>query len=126
MLHIPIHSSARAKALTILYTGFSNNSRFPSPTSMAKRFAWLCFLCMSYAAMPLPAQTVVINEIMYHPPSTNLLEEWFEIYNPGTNAVDLSGWQVTKGVEFTFPSNSVIAVGGYLVVAADRATFTNR
>jgi len=73
----------------------------------------------------LPGQTIVINEIMYHPPSTNLLEEWFEIYNPGTNAVDLSGWQVTKGVEFTFPSNTIIAVGGYLVVAADRATFTN-
>jgi len=92
---------------------------------MAKHFAWLCLLWVWCAATPLPAQTVVINEIMYHPPTTNLLEEWFEIYNPGTNAVDLSGWQVTKGVEFTFPTNTVIGVGGYLVVAADRATFTN-
>ena len=92
---------------------------------MAKHFAWLCLLWVWCAATPVPGQTVVINEIMYHPPSTNLLEEWFEIYNPGTNAVDLSGWQVTKGVEFTFPTNTVIGVGGYLVVAADRATFTN-
>ena len=84
---------------------------------MAKHFAWLCLLWIWCAATLLPAQTVVINEIMYHPPSTNLLEEWFEIYNPGTNAVDLSGWQVTKGVEFTFPTNTVIGVGGYLVVA---------
>src|SRR5258706_13889668 len=116
MLHILTHSSARAKALTTLYTGFSKSSRFPRPI-MAKHFAWLCFFWIWCAATLLPAQTVVINEIMYHPPSTNLLEEWFEIYNPGTNAVDLSGWQVTKGVEFTFPSNTVIGVGGYLRVA---------
>src|SRR5438552_8042407 len=77
-------------------------------------------------SLPLLAQPVVINEVMYHPPSTNLLEEWFELYNPGSNTVNLSGWQITKGVAFTFPSNTFVAAGGYLVVAADRPIFASK
>src|SRR5690349_2441204 len=70
--------------------------------------------------------SVIFNEVMYHPPSTNVLEEWFELYNTGTNSVNLSGWQITKGVSFTFPTNTIIAAGGYLVVAADGPTFVSR
>src|SRR5690349_4403635 len=60
---------------------------------------------------------------MYHPASTNLLEQWFELYNAGTNAVNMTGWRITKDVDFNFPSNTVLPTGGYLVVAADQATF---
>ena len=63
---------------------------------------------------------------MYHPPSTNLLEQWVELYNPGTNAVDLTGWQFVNGVHFSFPSNTIMAGGSYLVVAADLATFQTK
>jgi hypothetical protein len=66
---------------------------------------------------------VLINEIMYHPASTNLLEEWFELYNPGPTNVNVSGWQITKGVHFAFPTNTTVPAGGYLVIAADIATF---
>jgi len=54
------------------------------------------------------AGDVIVNEIMYHPASTNVLEEWFELYNAGSTAVNLSGWQITKGVAFTFPTNTVL------------------
>lgn len=69
------------------------------------------------------AQNVVINEIMYHPSSENLLESYVELYNPGTVAANLSGWQFTKGVHFVMPANTILSPGGYLVVAADGAVF---
>jgi hypothetical protein len=72
---------------------------------------------------PARGEAVVINEIFYHPAGTNLLEQWFELFNPAPGPVDVSGWRVTRGVEFQFPSGTVIPGGGYLVVAADAATF---
>ncbi len=68
---------------------------------------------------------VVISEIMYHPSSENVLEEYIELFNKGGSAVSLSGWQLSAGVSFTF-SNVSIPAGGYLVVAADVTTFTNK
>ncbi len=66
---------------------------------------------------------VVISEIMYHPSSENVAEEFIELHNTGLSAADLSGWQFSSGVAFTFPNGTSIAAGGYLVVAADPATF---
>lgn len=85
-----------------------------------KFFSGIFFLLVS---APSTFGGVVINEIMYHPASTNLLEEWFELYNPGPTNVNLSGWKITQGVQFAFPTNTTLAPGGYLVVAADAATF---
>ncbi len=80
-------------------------------------------VCALSPAAQLHGQNVQINEVMFHPPGTNVLEQWFELLNAGTNAVDLSGWSVTKGVDFTFPAPTVLAPGGFLVVAADAGTF---
>lgn len=74
----------------------------------------------------MQAQGVLINEIMYHPPGTNRLDQWFELYNPGPTPVVLDGWRVKGDVDFTFPAASALPAGGYLVVAADLATFTTR
>ena len=49
---------------------------------------------------------VIINEIMYQPASENLLESYVELYNSGTNAVNLSGWRFTKGISYAFPTNA--------------------
>src|SRR5438093_1599005 len=62
-------------------------------------------------ALPSRAQNVIINEIMYHPPSTNLLEQWVELLNTGSNTVDLSGWTLGGGADFTFPSNTTLGAG---------------
>src|SRR5436190_6072887 len=69
------------------------------------------------------AQDVVISEIMYHPSSQNPREEYVEIYNRAVTNVDLSGWKFTKGIDFTFPSNTVLKGTNYLVVAANRQSF---
>jgi hypothetical protein len=73
----------------------------------------------------LSASDMVINEIMYNSSSAETTDEYIELYNKGTTAVDLSGWQITKGVDFTFPSMSVGA-GQYVVVAADLARFAQK
>jgi hypothetical protein len=68
---------------------------------------------------------VLINEIMFHPPPAvpeDPRKEWLELFNASTNAVNLDGWRFTKGVGFSF-TNTSIAARGWLVVAADLATF---
>ena len=80
----------------------------------------------SLLALVFPAflhAEVVINEIMYHPASEKSAEEYIELHNTGATPVALNGWSFTSGVAYTFGDVS-IAAGGYLVVAADRATFT--
>ncbi|HEY0548585.1 MAG TPA: Ig-like domain-containing protein, partial [Verrucomicrobiae bacterium] len=71
------------------------------------------------------ASGVVISEIMYHPSSENVLEEYIELFNKGATTVNLNGWKFSAGVSFTF-SNASIPPNGYLVVAASRNTFTNK
>ncbi len=67
---------------------------------------------------PERQDTVVINEIMYaHPAGSS--GEFIEFYNKGDSAVDMSGWEITDGVRFDFPSGTMIPPGGYVVVAAD-------
>ncbi|MBL9169632.1 MAG: lamin tail domain-containing protein [Verrucomicrobiales bacterium] len=64
----------------------------------------------------LPAD-LVINEIMYNPISGNTDDEYVELFNQGTNTIDLSGWSFTDGIRFIFPTNAFISAGGYLVIA---------
>jgi len=59
---------------------------------------------------------IVINELMYDPISGNDADQYIELYNKGTNTINLAGWQFTTGVTFTFPSVT-LAPNGYLVVA---------
>src|SRR6266576_1422627 len=92
----------------------AGDSRYFDMTTGVKLFGGILFLL----AWATPAfGGVVVNEIMYHPNSTNVLEEWIELHNNGPTNVNLSGWQITRGIAFTFPTNTVLAAGGYLVVA---------
>ncbi len=68
------------------------------------------------------AGNVVINEIMFDSFSGRTTEEWIELANVTGSPINLTGWRFTKGVNFTFPNVSVPA-NGYLVVAANLATF---
>ena len=65
---------------------------------------------------------VVINEIHYDP--VNRLEhvEFIELYNAGSNSVDISGWYFSDGVSYTFPGATILGVGQYLVVGQNPAS----
>ena len=70
---------------------------------------------------PARNTSIVINEIMYDPPSDQLDGEFIELHNRGAIAVDLSGWRFTDGPNFTIPPGTIIPAGGYLVCAANAA-----
>jgi hypothetical protein len=61
---------------------------------------------------------VIFNEILYNPLSGDEADEFIELHNRGETAVDLSGWRV-EGVGLTFPADTSIPAGGYLVLARD-------
>lgn len=68
---------------------------------------------------------IVINEIMYHhPPQYEPYlenpEEWLEFYNRGAASVDLSGWKLEEGIDYTFEPGTTLGAGQYLVVAKDK------
>lgn len=48
-------------------------------------------------------------------------EAWVELFNCGSNMVDLAGWQLSHDLDFHFPPGTAIPGGGYLVVAKDVA-----
>src|SRR3954452_15904691 len=87
---------------------------------------FLLGLVLMLCTARVQAGNVVINEVMYHPASGNLLESYVELLNTDTIATNLSGFKFTKGISFTFPANTTLGAGKYLVVAADRTAFMNR
>ena len=90
----------------------------PSPWPVIVLALLACF----WLAGALSAQPVVINEIYYHPTSEDAREEFIELLNTGPETVELTGWRLSKGVDFIFPIASIPAQG-FLVVAADVAVF---
>ncbi|MHB9010149.1 MAG: lamin tail domain-containing protein, partial [Limisphaerales bacterium] len=73
------------------------------------------------ANAPWRTESVVINELMYHPISGDDNDEYVELHNRAGALVDLGGWRFTQGIGYTFPPGSAIAAGGYLVVAKNAA-----
>ena len=90
---------------------------------------WLliaAFSCITVFPALLPAQ-VVINEIMYHPYEpfgvTNY-HEFVEIFNAGSNAVDLSNYRFDNGISYRFPTNTVIGSSNYVVLCENLTAFS--
>ncbi|RLD46541.1 MAG: hypothetical protein DRI86_02845, partial [Bacteroidetes bacterium] len=65
--------------------------------------------------------SLVIDEIMYNDITDDDSLEYFEIVNNSTTAVNIGGYKVTEGVDYTFPANTIIQSYGYLVIAKDSA-----
>ena len=62
----------------------------------------------------------------FDPISGNQDEEYIELTNPNTVAVDISGWQFTGGVDYTFAPGVVIPAGGTLYVSPNVNAFRAR
>jgi hypothetical protein len=77
---------------------------------------------------------VVINEIMYNPPTGNQNEEYIELHNITGVLVTLyrydksTPWKFTDGIDYTFSASSVVTIKayGYLILAKDLTAFTTR
>src|SRR5215203_358248 len=79
-------------------------------------------LALLGAFVPTVYGGVVINEVMYHAPNDLDDLEFVELHNTGAEAVNLAGWQFTKGIKFQFPAGTSIPARGFVVLArnADR------
>ena len=76
----------------------------------------------------IPTYDIVINEILADPPSgsdpnndgnaSTTQDEFVEIYNFGSTAIDLSNWEIhdNTGARHVFSSGISIAAGSYIVV----------
>ncbi|MEI6148063.1 MAG: lamin tail domain-containing protein, partial [bacterium] len=102
---------------------FRTWGRYPDGASR-----WYTTLPTTNKANALAANTVVINEIMYHPatnanyPVDNGDIEYVELYNPGGEAIALTNeggaCRLSSGVDYVFPTNTTIPAGGYLTLVS--------
>lgn len=62
---------------------------------------------------------LVISEIMYHPTdrSDGRRAEFIELYNSQPFFEDLSNWRIAGDYSYTFPTNTLIPGGGFIVIA---------
>lgn len=72
---------------------------------------------------PVPALTVLINEVAWAGTWASSSDEWIELLNPGTSAVDLSGWRLTDGGDVNIALGDLLPAGSfYLLERTDDLT----
>ncbi|MDT7827289.1 malectin domain-containing carbohydrate-binding protein [Pricia sp. S334] len=77
-----------------------------------------------------PDNDLVITEIMFDPTVVNDASgEWFEIYNPGTEVVDIEGWTIADNDSDAHVINNggplQVAAMGYLILGNNSDTGSN-
>ena len=114
-----------------IYFGLVTSSHSPTQTAMAQ-FDDITNVTTNITTSPLPnpheppgpssrTTPMAISEIMYKPATRadgrNL--EFIELYNSNPFFQDISGYQIVgDNLNYTFPSNTIVAGGSYLVIAA--------
>ena len=91
----------------------------------------------SVGSVPATASSLVISELHYHPAEPSSPEEistspdrddyeFLEFLNTSSNPIDLTRVSFAKGINFTFPRNTILNPGRRLVIVRDLAAFTAR
>jgi hypothetical protein len=80
-------------------------------------------------SMPSELRQLKLTELHYHPLVPDTLDsrdfEFIELKNTG-QALDISGLKFTEGITYTFPENTTMDAGRYVVLASKKASFTSR
>ena len=69
---------------------------------------------------------IVINEIHYDPQPKTEAVEFIELLNTGEEAVDLSAWAFTSGIDYTFPTETSMGPGEYLILTEDVRAYNTK
>ncbi len=88
---------------------------------------FIFFLMLSVEVTATPAgDNIIISEVEYDPATpagytsfdVENEAEWFELFNPTANSIDIGGWTIKEGNTpfYTFPAPTIIAAGDYLLV----------
>src|SRR5262245_2786936 len=90
---------------------------------MSQRFtlviSWVGAALCLFSSSAASDFDVVINEISYNPWTADDRDEFIELHSAGPAAVDLSRWEFTEGIRFTFPAGTSLGAGQYLVLSPD-------
>lgn len=65
---------------------------------------------------PAPSGAVVINEVAWAGTVASTNDEWIELHNPGSTAIDLSGWLLSDGGDMAILLNGTVSAGGYFLL----------
>jgi hypothetical protein len=91
-----------------------SSGRYPDG---APRFSILSSVSSGTPNAPGKVAGVVINEIMYNPVTGSEKDEFVELYNHTSEAINVGGWRLLDGITFTIPADTIIPADGYLVIA---------
>lgn len=73
---------------------------------------------------PTTPSSLEITEIHYHPEDASSPDaEFIELRNSGPEPLRLDHWSIAGGIQYTFPSNAVLAPRALTVLAANPAAF---
>jgi hypothetical protein len=70
-----------------------------------------------------PASPAMVIDEIQHSPSSGDGAEFVEIFNPGAQAIDLSGWTLSGGVDLTVQPGTVILPGSAMTFISDDPAF---
>ena len=74
----------------------------------------------------LGSPALAFGAIEFSPASSNQAQEYIELRNPNPVAVDISGWRLESGVDFTFAPGTVVGANGRIYVSPSIAAFRTR
>ena len=103
------------------FNGLLPNREFPAVVIHSAFIRAAVMAVIWLPAAVLAEAVVTFNEVNFNPPGSQD-GEWIELHNQMAVNVDLSGWSLANGVEFTFANGTIIPAGGFLVVAKNPAT----
>ncbi|HAM72380.1 MAG TPA: hypothetical protein DCM86_12120, partial [Verrucomicrobiales bacterium] len=103
----------------VLYEGQENSVSTGRVPDGAPEFYPLATRSPGAANGPMLIRSVVINELMYNPISGSAGDCYVELFNRSAAPVNVGAWTFVSGINYTFPSNTLIPANGYLVVAQD-------
>jgi hypothetical protein len=68
---------------------------------------------------------LLITEIQYNPAGSDEYE-FLEIWNAGTNLIDLTGVSISNAMHYVFPDDATLLPGDFVVVVEDETAFASR
>lgn len=80
--------------------------------------------------IPSDYNSLKITEINYHPLNSGIIDdskfEFIELKNTGTATLDLGGVKFTSGITYTFPQDTQLSPGKFIVLASNSNHFFSR
>ena len=114
-----LSSSSRVPAVATV-PGHSYRARVRHKDNTGRWSNWSAPLAFTPASVDIVSvlqQSLVVSEIMCHPPNSGTIDgselEFLELKNIGTNVLDLSGLTFTSGIQFTFANGATLGPGQY-------------